>query len=193
MLRIHAAFLVLAALSAPAAAQFLSQKLEFLKAIKDRDGVKATELLRSNPSGMLDARGDDGNTPLLITIAREDADWAGFLIGKGANVNLANRDGDTPLIVAARVGFDDAVRWLLAKGARVDAANRMGETALIAAVHQREVPVIKMLLDAGADPDKADSAAGYSARDYARRDARSRQILQLIEAKKPKGAASLRL
>ena len=40
--------------------------------------------------------------------------------------------------------------------------------------------------DAGANPDKPDSAAGYSARDYAARDNRGRQILQLIEAKKPK-------
>ena len=62
----------------------------------------------------------------------------------------------------------------------------MGETALIVAVQQRQVPIVKLLLAAGADPDQADSAAGYSARDYAKRDNRSREILKLIEAKKPK-------
>ena len=143
---------------------------------------------------MLDARGGDGNTPLLITVARKDSDYTGFLLGRGANPNLAGKDGDTPLIVAARVGFEDGAKWLLAKGARVDATNRRGETALIVAVHQRQVPVIRMLLEAGADPDKADSAAGLTARDYAERDTRSRQILQLIESKKPKSAAgNLRL
>ena len=51
---------------------------------------------------------------------------------------------------------------------------------------------VKSGLHAGANPDLTDSAAGFSARDYARRDTRSRQILQLIESKKPKPAAALR-
>jgi ankyrin repeat protein len=66
----------------------------------------------------------------------------------------------------------------------------MGETALIIAVQQRDVPMVRMLLEAGANPDKPDSAAGYSARDYATRDPRARDILKLINDKKPKAAAS---
>jgi ankyrin repeat protein len=62
----------------------------------------------------------------------------------------------------------------------------MGETALIVAVQQRHTEIVKLLLAAGADPDRSDSAAGYSARDYAKRDTRSRDMLKLIEAKKPK-------
>ena len=68
----------------------------------------------------------------------------------------------------------------------------MGETALIVAVQQRQLPMVRTLLAAGANPDKADSAAGLSARDYAARDTRSRDILQAIEAKKPKAAAASR-
>ena len=188
------AAVVLATFAAPSAAQFRSTKIEFLNAIKDRDAVKANELARANGREILDGRGEDGSTPLTVTIGREDAEWTGFLISKGANVDLPGKDGDTPLIVAARVGFTDAVRWLLSKKARVDLANRSGETPLIAAVHQRELAIVRLLLDAGADPDKADSAAGFSARDYAKRDTRSRQILQAIETKKPSsGAANLRL
>jgi ankyrin repeat protein len=93
------------------------------------------------------------------------------------------------LIAAARVGFEDAVEWLLSLGAKVDAPNRMGETPLIIAVQQRQPQIVRVLLNAGADPDKPDAAAGYSARDYAKRDNRSRQILDLIEAKKPKPPA----
>jgi ankyrin repeat protein len=93
-------------------------------------------------------------------------------------------------MAAARVGFDDAVQLLLEKGAKVDGENKMGETALIVAVQQRQPEIVKLLLSAGANPDKPDSAAGLSARDYAARDTRSRQILQLIEAKKPKAPAS---
>jgi hypothetical protein len=47
------------------------------------------------------------------------------------------------------------------------------------------VPIVRSLLNAGADPDKTDSVAGYSARDYAKRDSRTPQLLKLIEAKKP--------
>ena len=143
------------------------------------------QLLNENPPGLVDARDDDGNTPLIITIARQD-DWAGFLINKGADPNLPGKGGETPLIAAARVGYFDAVDWLLKAGAKVDAENRMGETALIIAVQQRQAQIVKRLLAAGANPDKPDSAAGFSARDYAQRDSRSRQMLQLIEAKKPK-------
>jgi ankyrin repeat protein len=61
---------------------------------------------------------------------------------------------------------------------------------LIVAVQLRQIPIVRFLLNHGADPDKVDAAQGFSARDYATRDNRSRQILQLIEAKKPKPAAA---
>jgi hypothetical protein len=48
-----------------------------------------------------------------------------------------------------------------------------------------------MLLEAGADPDKADHASGYSARDYAKRDNRSPDMLRLIESVRSKRAASV--
>ena len=179
------AALTLSAFGAPAAAQLTSAKIDFVKAIQSRDGNKVMQLLNENPPGLVDARDDDGNTPLIITIARQD-DWAGFLINKGADPNLPGKGGETPLIAAARVGYFDAVDWLLKAGAKVDAENRMGETALIIAVQQRQAQIVKRLLAAGANPDKPDSAAGFSARDYAQRDSRSRQMLQLIEAKKPK-------
>ncbi|WP_235091061.1 ankyrin repeat domain-containing protein [Sphingomonas lutea] len=190
VISIAAAALLATAGPAHAQGTLLSNKIAFLNAIKERDALKANELARTGGSAILDVRGDDGSTPLTVTIAREDAEWTGFLISKGANVNLPGKGGDTPLILAARVGFHDAVRWLLSKKARVDQTNRSGETALIAAVHQRQLPIVRLLLDAGADPDKADTAAGLSARDYAKRDTRSRQILQAIEAKKPATTAT---
>ncbi|HEU5482087.1 MAG TPA: ankyrin repeat domain-containing protein, partial [Sphingomicrobium sp.] len=75
--------------------------------------------------------------------------------------------------------------WLIGVGARVDEANRKGETALIVAVQMRQVPVVRTLLNAGADPDRSDSVAGYSARDYAKRNSRTPELLRAIEEKKP--------
>jgi ankyrin repeat protein len=174
--------------ASPAAAQMGTPGNDFVEAVKKSDGDKAISLLSTHPKGIVDTRDGEGNTALIIAINRGDESWTGYLLNNGADVNLSGKGGDTPLIAASRVGFAQAVQWLVAMGAKVDATNRMGETPLIIAVQQREVPIVRMLLDAGANPDRSDAAAGYSARDYATRDSRARDILKLIDDKKPKPA-----
>ena len=176
--------------SAPAASQQLTSKsYDFIQAVQKSNGDKATQLLNDNPR-IVNSRDGQGDTALIIAISREDPDWTGFLLRKDADVNLGGHGGDTPLIAAARVGFEDAIEWLIGLGAKVDSANRMGETPLIIAVQQRQTQIVRILLEHGANPDKPDTAAGYTARDYAARDNRGRQILQMIEAKKPKPATA---
>ena len=174
------ALALVASASAPAAAQYVSDAEPFLTAVRSRDGDKATELLNSRPT-IVNARNVKGETALNIVIGRSDDLWTKFLIGKGANVNLAASNGETPLITAARVGFTDAIDLLLQMGAKVDVSNKMGETPLIVAVQQRQLDAVKLLLAKGANPDKKDAAAGYSAREYAKRDTRNREILAAIE------------
>ena len=171
---------------ATAAAQSSFMSGDFVAAVRSRDGTKAMDLLRSRGNIVLNTRDDKGETALNVAIARRDDEWTGFLLNQGADPNLAGRNGDTPLIAAARVGYLGAAADLIRLRVKVDGANRMGETALIVAVQQRQPAVVKLLLAAGANPDRADSAAGLTARDYAKRDTRSREILKLIEAKKPK-------
>jgi ankyrin repeat protein len=161
----------------------------FVRAVRERDGDKAMNLLRDRPT-VLNARDLKGDTGLIAAITLREPNWTGYLLKEGADPNFAARDGETPLIAAARVGFEDATQWLVDMGAKVDAANKMGETALIVAVQQRQIPIIRILLTKGADPDKTDSAQGYSARDYAKRDNRGGEILRLIEAVKPKPATA---
>ena len=175
-----------AAIAAPAQALQRSDVETFIDAVKKGEGGKATEILNSRGATVVNGRNARGETALLAAVGERNPQWTLFLLQKGADPNLAARSGETPLILAARMGFTEAVEWLLASGAKVDAANRLGETPLIVAVQQRHTPIAKLLLELGADPDKADAAAGYSARDYARRDPRAREILSLIEAKKRK-------
>ena len=179
-------------LGAPAVAQDAalgSSSDQFIDAVQKRDGDKATQLIQDHPT-IIDARNGKGDTALIIALRAGDRDWAGFLLNKGADPNLQGANGDTPLIAAARVGFDEAAEWLLGLGAKVDETNRSGETPLIIAVQQRDARLVKVLLQAGADPDHTDAVAGYSARDYAIRDARARDIQKLIETKKPKSAST---
>jgi len=184
--------LLLASVAAtPAVAQQLStDSYSFIEAVKKSDGGKATELLDNHPKSFIDTKDSDGNTALIIALNRSDEQWSGFLLNKGADPNLPGKGGDTPLIVASRVGFEQAVEWLLGMGAKVDGTNRMGETALIIAVQQHQPQIVKVLLGEGADPDRTDHAAGYSARDYATRDPRAREILKMIEQKKPRVSAA---
>ena len=164
----------------------------FVRAVKEKDGEKVDELLQDKGMTLINTRNVNGETALMITVARRDNTWTAFLLSNGADPNIANRDGDTPLIMAARIGYLEAAQWLVGKKARVDEANRMGETPLILAVQGRHTALVKYLLSKGANPDKTDNAAGYSARDYAKRDSRNPEILRLIEAatKKPAAAAN---
>ena len=173
-------------LAAPSAAQVGAgfEREQFVSALQKGDGSKALDLLSANPT-LVNARGSDGTTALIAAIEHRDPSWTGHLLNQGADPNLASRNGDTPLIAASRNGFQEAAEWLLGLGAKVNSTNKMGENALIVAVQRRHVPIVRVLLNAGADPDHTDSAAGYSARDYAKRDTRTPELLRLIEAKKP--------
>jgi ankyrin repeat protein len=188
----HLAFVLLGAsalAASPAAAQMGGNPgIDFVEAVKSRQGDKAIGILEGHPAGIINTKDGEGNTGLVIAINRHDETWTAYLLNKGADPNLGGKGGDTPLIAAARIGFTQAAEWLIALGAKVDATNRMGETPLIIAVQQRAQPIVRMLLDAGANPDRSDAAAGYSARDYATRDPRARDILKMIEDKKAKPA-----
>lgn len=161
-----------------------SEGEELLKAVTDQDGAKAIALLDQPGSHVVNYRGYNGDTALHIATRNRNSTWTLYLLSKGADPNVGDRNGDTALIIASRMGFDEAVEVMLARRGNPNAANRMGETALIAAVQQRQIAVVRRLLEAGADPDKADHAAGLSARDYAKRDSRNPEILKLIETTK---------
>jgi ankyrin repeat protein len=178
-----AAAAALALAAAPAAAQRFSDSYNFLKAVKDRDGAKAESLLAARGSTVINTRDTGtGDGPLHIVARERDLTWLRFLLGRGARPDLQNKEGNTPLAIAAQLGWLEGAQFLLAARAGVDTANARGETPLIFAVHNRDAPMVRLLLSKGANPKRADSAAGYSALDYARQDKRSAAILRLLEA-----------
>lgn len=185
---VAAALLALAA--QPAAAQF-SDSYNFLKAVKDRDGAKTTELVNKPGTVIIDTKDITTGEGALHLVTRDrDAVWLNFLLARGAKPDLKDKQGNTPLMIAAQIGFAPGAELLLGKKALVDLANNSGETPLIRAVQNRDMAMVRLLLAAGANANKADTIAGLSARDYARQDRRGATILKLIDDAKPKPAAA---
>lgn len=173
--------LLILMLAVPANAQF-STSYNFLKAVKDRDGAKATDLLGKGGPNLIDTPDFSTGQRALHLVAKDsDLNWLAFLVQKGARVDLKDNQGNTPLMDAVRVGFVDGARILIAKGAQVNASNSLGETPLIIAVQRRDVPMTRLLLTEGADPAKRDTSTGMTPRDYAVRDGRSDAIIRLMD------------
>jgi ankyrin repeat protein len=154
------------ALAVPAAAQFQSEGYQFLEAVKEREGTKATDMLNKPGSQVVNTRDiTSGDTGLHIVVARNDALWVRFLLQRGADPNIRNKKGVTPLQLATAIGFVEGAEALLNGGASVNIADQTGETPLMTAVHSRNVELVRTLLAKGADPDRSDNS-GRSARDY---------------------------
>ncbi|MDI1295229.1 MAG: ankyrin repeat domain-containing protein [bacterium] len=178
------------ALLSPAVAQAqFSDNYNFLKAVKDADGQNPTDLIQTPGSTVINSRDvSTGETALHIVIARRDNAWLGFLLGKGANPNLADNQGNTPLMKAVQGRFEEGARTLIARGAQIDKPNGSGETPLIRAVQLRDLGLVRLLVAQGASADKRDAIAGMSARDYANRDSRTPGLVDAINAAKPAAA-----
>ena len=187
--RAGAAALALTLLSPVAAQAQFSDNYNFLKAVKDADGQKVTDLIQKPGSTVINSRDvTSGETALHLVIARRDATWLAFLLAKGANPNLTDNDGNTPLMKAVQARFIDGVTLLLSGGAQIDKANGSGETPLIRAVQLHEVGLVRLLVARGANADRRDSIAGMSARDYAERESRTPGLVEALSAAKSSAA-----
>lgn len=172
----------------PAQAQF-SDSYNFLKAVRDKDALKAQTIVTQPGSRIINTRDPQtGEMAMHIVTRRRDLGWMGFLLNAGAEVDARDRSGNTPLLIASGTNFPDGVKLLLAVKADPNASNDQGETPLIKAVQARDTGAVRLLLDAGADPAISDHVAGLSARDYAEQDRHGTAILRLLEnaAVKPK-------
>lgn len=176
------------ALPGVASAQF-SDSYNFLKHVRDRDGAKAGDMMSKPGSIIIDTKdATSGETALHIVTRGRDLIWLNFLLSKGARADPRDKQGNTPLMVATDLRFIEGAQVLLKRRAQVDLANSSGETPLIRAVQLRDPAMVRLLLNAGANPNKADTLAGMSALDYAKRDNRAAAILKILEEPKAKPA-----
>ncbi|KAL3474282.1 ankyrin repeat-containing domain protein [Aspergillus californicus] len=109
----------------------------------------------------------DGNTPLLLCIATQEA--VEKLLQSGADVNAVDRTGCSALMNAARSHRETIVQLLLNHGAKVDQAAQHGRTAVVYAAFRaedhRQSQVFDMLIAAGCNLNVRDTS-GKCAQDY---------------------------
>lgn len=98
------------------------------EAIKRGDLQHTKKLIADGAS--LNARRDDGSTPLSTASFNGRLEIAKYLIQKGARVTQTNRDGNTPLHVAAFMCQTEITKLFLEKGAPVRKKNNRGESAI---------------------------------------------------------------
>ena len=126
---------------------------------EDRDAVAA---LVERHSGV-NAREDDGSTPLAWAALRCNRDIAALLLKAGANPNLTNEQGIGPLYIAITNGSAAIVNLLLANRADPNLAREDGETPLMTAARLGQADMMKMLLDRGADVNAREKQFGQTA------------------------------
>lgn len=174
--------LALAGTAVPAGAQNYSDAYNFIKAVKERDGTKVQAIVATPGSIAINSRDrGSGEGALHMLVRDRDYGWLSFMLSHGARPDLQNKEGNTPLALAAQIGWIEGAQVLLQRRATVDLPNSQGETPLILAVHRRDLAMVRLLLGRGANPNRGDSAAGYSALEYARRDPRAAAIVRLLE------------
>lgn len=171
-------------LAAPtaASAQQQSQRYKFLEAIRKGDGNAVIAMLDQPGQTIVNARDiTTGEGAVHIVVKRGDATYLRYLLAKGADPNLRDGAGDTPMMLAVQAGNAELIQILANAKANANLGNGGGETPLIRAVQRRDMTLVRAVLAAGGNPDQTDNLAGMSARDYARRDARSPAIAKVLE------------
>lgn len=104
-----------------------------------------------------------GESALMLTAIKGQAELAAKLIGKKADVN---KTGWTALHYAASAGHLDLISLLLENSAYIDAESPNRTTPLMMAARYGSVAAVKLLLDQDADP-QLKNQQGLAALDFA--------------------------
>ena len=148
----------------------------------DQGDVRHVNALISSGADV-NARTEDGWTPLMMATIKGYTEVVRALLIKGADVDARNKKGWTALMFAVSMGDLDTMRVLLDGNAEIDARDNDGKTALMQATGEKNVESLKVLLDSGADVNVVDRL-GETALTIAAR----RGYTEIVELLKKAGA-----
>ncbi|RYP32081.1 hypothetical protein DL768_011152 [Monosporascus sp. mg162] len=105
----------------------------------------------------VDAKSNDGRTPLSYGVWNGNAAVAKLLIKAGAQVDARDEIGGTPLSYAVCNGRKEVIKLLLKKGSQVDSEDDIIKELLFSAAKKGHEEVVRLLLETGrVDPDAKD-------------------------------------
>ncbi|MFF4758323.1 MFS transporter [Streptomyces sp. NPDC001292] len=151
---VYQAFMpVFAEVSAPAtsrshrAATGEEATAQLLEAVADDNPGAAAKAIRADAN--LEARNDQGQTPLVMATKANHVKMARLLLESGADPNAKDKIQDSAFLYAGAEGLNEILELTLEHGADVRSTNRYGGTALIPASEHGHVVTVRILLAAG--------------------------------------------
>jgi len=125
-----------------------------LAVAKEHDSDLVQMLLER--SALVNAKNDDGSTPLHWAARNSQAHNMRLLIAYGSDINALNAIGESPLVEAICYGNADCVKLLLARGALVNTKDSGGDTPLACAAGRNNAEYVRLLLARGAQVNSQD-------------------------------------
>ncbi|EHB06406.1 Transient receptor potential cation channel subfamily A member 1 [Heterocephalus glaber] len=92
-----------------------------------------TKVLIEHSSTNINLEGENGNTAVMITCAKDNSESLEIL---GADINITDSEGRSPLVLATASASWNIVNLLLSKGAKVDIKDHLGRNFLHFTVQQ---------------------------------------------------------
>eukprot|EP00026_Physarum_polycephalum_P005174 Phypoly_transcript_05204.p1 GENE.Phypoly_transcript_05204~~Phypoly_transcript_05204.p1 ORF type:complete len:600 (+),score=113.29 Phypoly_transcript_05204:149-1948(+) len=116
----------------------------------------ATALVKAGAD--LEAKTEEGYTPLRLAIDREQVDFALWLLEKNSvNVNCVDDLGETLLTYAVRINKESLIDFLLDGGAAADMVDDRNLSPCMVAARADNSEIIRMLISRGAGVDAKNS------------------------------------
>ncbi|CAG0902692.1 unnamed protein product [Cyprideis torosa] len=112
---------------------------------------ETAELLIRN-GAVVNAKDEDGETPLFVATEEKLHSVAEVLLAQEADPNIVDEDGTSPLHQAKSA---ETAELLIVKGAEVNVKDKRGKTPLFVAIEKNHHSVVKVLLAKGANPNIA--------------------------------------